>query len=380
MGPFLAIVGDTWRQSKQQVVFLLLIGVMLLFSVAWVFLCRVQVTPDGTYVLTLAMGGSAESGFEVDWDGQYKEALSGEQARDRLRGPERERRQAFERMERAAERLLLARAREAAPEVKQPLEAELAAAKEDFEGKDRALQALVKEVDDAAQRAVDARSPGVSALEKGVQVWMSTGVMILVWITMFGFIAACAGYFPAMLAAGAVDLLVSKPIRRIEIFLGKYVGGLVLFSAALAAAFGVMFLGLGFRTGVWHLQFFAAMPVIVFSAALLYALVAWIGALTRSTALAVIVGYVYYVVLEWFVWGLQVLDQVLARGGVEYRWVTALSEGSRWAFPGFGRLRIAAQAAVLDVPVFDAQPLVVGTAWLLLLLTTGYLWFRRLDF
>jgi hypothetical protein len=87
MGPFLAIVGDTWRQSKQQVVFLLLIGVMLLFSVAWVFLCRVQVTPDGTYVLTLAMGGSAESGFEVDWDGQYKEALSGEQARDGCGAP-----------------------------------------------------------------------------------------------------------------------------------------------------------------------------------------------------------------------------------------------------------------------------------------------------
>jgi hypothetical protein len=140
-----------------------------------------------------------------------------------------------------------------------------------------------------------------------------------------------------------------------------------------------MFLGLGFRTGVWHLQFFAAMPVIVFSAALLYALVAWIGALTRSTALAVIVGYVYYVVLEWFVWGLQVLDQVLARGGVEYRWVTALSEGSRWAFPGFGRLRIAAQAAVLDSPS-STRSRSSGDRLAPALLTTGYLWFRRLDF
>ena len=61
MGPFLAIVGDTWRQSKQQVVFLLLIGAMVLFSIAWVLLCRVQVTPDGTYVLTLAVGGSADA-------------------------------------------------------------------------------------------------------------------------------------------------------------------------------------------------------------------------------------------------------------------------------------------------------------------------------
>jgi ABC-type transport system involved in multi-copper enzyme maturation permease subunit len=380
MGPFLAIVADTWRQSKQQLVFLLLIAVLVLFSVAWVALCRVQVTPDGTYVLTLAVGGQAEAGFERDWDSQYKDVLSGEQAREKLRGPNSERQRAAERLQRAAERLLMARAREEAPEVKKPLEAEAEAAKQDYEAKNRVFEDLAKQLDDEAQRAVEARSPGVSALDKGVQVWLSTGVMILVWIAMFGFIAACAGYFPAMLAAGAVDVLVSKPIRRVEIFFGKYVGGLALFTAALGLAFLVMFVGLGFRTGVWHVQFFAAMPVIVFSAALLYALVAWVGITTRSTSLAIIVGYVYYVILEWFVWGLQVLDQVLARGGLESRWVTVLSEVSRWSFPGFGRLRLAAQAAVLDVPVFDGQPLLVGTIWLALLLTTAYFWFRRLDF
>lgn len=380
MGAFLAIVGDTWRQSKQQLVFLILIGAMVLFAALWVLACRVQVTPDGTYVLTLAVGGEAQSGFEVAWDAQYKDSLAGEQARERLRGPQSERQQAKERLERAAQRLLLARASEAAPEVKAPLEAETKAAQEDFERKDATFMALAEELDAAAQQAVDARSPGVSALEKGVQVWMSYGVMVLVWITLFGFIAACAGYYPAMLASGAVDVLVSKPVRRFEIFIGKYVGGLVLFAAALGVAFVVLFAGLGFRTGIWHLQFFSAMPVIIFSAALLYAVVAWIGIFTRSTPLAIIIGYLYYVILDWFVWGLQQLDQILAQGGLQNQWVSGLSQVSRWTLPGFGRLRLAAQAAVLDVPVFDGQPLLVGAIWLLLLLGSAYLWFRRLDF
>ncbi|MBN2195928.1 MAG: ABC transporter permease subunit [Polyangiaceae bacterium] len=380
MGSFLAIVGDTWRQSKQQIVFLLLIAAMGLFSVAWVLSCRVEVTRDGTYVLWLAFGGKVDGGFESLWDAQYKEVLSGDKAREKLRGPQRELRRADERASRAEQQLLVARVQEAAPELKQRMQTEFEAARQDFEAKKRSFQAVAKELDDSAQLAVETRSAGVSALDKGVQVWMSWGVMYLVWLTMFGFIAACSGYFPSMLAAGAVDVLVAKPVRRSEIFFGKYVGGLVLFTAALGFAFVVMFAGLGFKTGVWHLRFFAAMPVIVFSAALIYAIVAWVGIITRSTPLAIIVGYVYYVILEGVVWLLQGLDQQLSNADIESQWVSRLSEASRWVFPGFGRLNTAATAAVLDVPVFDSQPLLVGAGWLLLLLGTAYLWFRRLDF
>jgi hypothetical protein len=43
-------------------------------------------------------------------------------------------------------------------------------------------------------------------------------------------------------------------------------------------------------------------------------------------------------------------------------------------------LREAAGAAVIDVPIFDPQPLWVGAVWMLVLLGSSYAWFRRLDF
>lgn len=381
MRALLAIIQDTWRQSKQQLVFLLLAAVMVVYAIAAVLACKVAVTPAGTYVLVLSFQGETPAaGLEVSWDQQYKELLAGEELTRRLRQPRSELDQAQRELVLAQRALEEARLAGTPPEQQASLEGRYEQARQRATEEAETFKRLYQEIDDRAQGLVDAKSPHITPLQKGIEIWLSWVIGFLVYICLLGFIAASAGYFPAMLAAGAIDIVIAKPLPRLRIFLGKYLGGLALLSVALLVTFLVVFFGIGFRTGVWPLGFFLALPVMVFQAALLYAVVAAIGIFTRSTPLAIVIGYLYYLVVEWVVWGLQQADQWLSAFDIRYAWVSAVGETSRWVFPGFGRLRAAASAAVLNVPVFDWQPLLVGTVWLAILLGASYWRFERTDF
>ena len=377
---FLAILTDTWRQSKQQLVFLLVMGAMGVFSIGWVLLCRVAPTPAGTYVATFPVGGQPKFGYEVMWDGQYAELLVGEKRRRVLAEPQVEYARAAAEEDRLARDLYFAQAHKDPPEVQASIAQELKTAQARSTEKEKTLKKLSDEINDEARKLIEERAGGISPLEKGVEVWLSWGVLVLVYLAILGFIAAGSGYFPAMLAAGAVDVLVAKPVTRAAIFLGKYLSGLLLMSAAVFGALILLFIGTGFKTGIWHVRLFAAMPVIVFIVALIYAVVLCVGVLTRSTPLAIVVGYIYYGVIEMGIYALQRVDEWVSGAGVDMPTLRTIGEVMRWGFPGFARLHSAAEAAVLDIPIFDWQPLIVGTVWLAVLLGAAYAWFARTDF
>ncbi len=374
MNTFLAMLADTWRQAKQQIVFPLAMVLMGLFAIVWPMLVSVMPTPDGEYVLAPFYLDEAPLGFDAGWDMECERVLVGDKRKEMTSGPRSEAQQAAREVEKIAQQLAMARVQKAGDEVDQQLSRELKQAEERFRVKEKALRSVEEQVDGEIRAVVDQRSPGLSRVHKGVQVWLSWGVYGLVYLSILGFIAAGSGFFPSMLATGAVDLLVSKPVRRYEIFFAKYLSGLALMSAALLAAMVLLFAMMGFRTGIWHLRLFAAMPVLVFIIALIYAVVLCVGVITRSTPLAIMIGFAYYTVVELFVWGLQQF------GPDAWAPLAKVGETMRWTFPGFGRLNAAAGAAVWNLPILDWQPLIVGTVWLVVLLAAAYVWFERADF
>ncbi len=374
MNTFLAMLADTWRQAKQQIVFPLCMALMGLFALVWAMLVAVVPTPNGEYVLFFFNFDEAPMGFDASWDLECERVLVGDKRQEMTRGPRQETQEAAVQVQEAAQKLAMARVQKVAESVDEQLSKELKEAESRFQEKEATLRAREKEVDDEIRAVVEQRSPGLSRVHKGVQVWLSWGIYGLVYLSILGFIAAGSGFYPSMLASGAVDLLVSKPVRRYEIFFAKYLSGLLLMSAALLAALMLMFVGVGFKTGVWHLRVFAAMPVLVFIIALIYAVVLCVGVVTRSTPLAIVIGFSYYMVVEIFVWGLQQI------GPEAWAPLAKIGETMRWTFPGFGRLNAAAGAAVWNLPILDWQPLIVGTVWLVVLLTAAYLWFERADF
>lgn len=379
MSAFLAIVGDTWRQSKAQVVFILMMVMLGLVSLTTLAVPKVFTLEDGTEVLGIFLQENPKSGLESEWDGAYKAALARDQDREnRLRIPredvlaaEREYRKAAKEVEelkvRGATETELVDKQSAAIEKQKTLQTKLESYKE-----------LKDELDKQVDEQLEKRSKNTTPLRKGVELWLYNAVEYLFKFSMWLFIAACAGYFPNMLAAGAIDVLVAKPIERYKIFLGKYIGGLVLYSVVLFAAYVIVFVGTGIRTGVWHIQLFGALPLTIYSVALLYAVVLLIGVLTRSTAFSIVIGYVYYFVIDSIISVIGALGELELFEGVG--WIESVSFWARNLFPGFGRLEDSAAAAVVNVPVFDWQPILVALAWTTGCLGLAYWRFHKLDF
>jgi ABC-type transport system involved in multi-copper enzyme maturation permease subunit len=240
--------------------------------------------------------------------------------------------------------------------------------KEDIDPFSEEGQRMQEQLMDIAEREAQ-----TSAKRRGVEVliWV-VGFSIYV-VSMLLFIAASAGYFPAMLEAGAIDIVLAKPLERWKIFFGKYLGGLALFSAALFCAYALLFFGLGVRTGVWHPAIFRVMPLQLLSAATLFGLIALIGVLRGSTSLAMIVGYLGYLIVDKI---MQVL--MFVPFGSE-RWQN-IQELLRTVVPNFVRVRDTALMSVINAPATDWQPVLVMFAWMLLSLGLGYWAFHRRDY
>lgn len=208
-----------------------------------------------------------------------------------------------------------------------------------------------------------------------VEVFVFFASRVIYMISIMLFIAACSGYFPAMLESGAIDIVLAKPLERWKIFFGKYLGGLALFAAALFSSYLLLFVGLGVRTGVWHFAVFRVMPLQLFAAATLFALIGLIGIWRGSTTLALILGYVYYIVVDSIVTVLT--NPILQFGGERWQKVQKVLH---YTLPSFDNVRDQSLLSIVNAPSMQWQPVLVMLAWLLLSLGAGYWLFARRDY
>jgi Cu-processing system permease protein len=111
---------------------------------------------------------------------------------------------------------------------------------------------------------------------------------------VFG-IVACSDFGPSLLTPGRIEHLLALPIRRWELFLGTFVGILIL--AMLAALYGAggLCLILGVKTGIWTLGplFAALLASLTFTA--VYAPMLTVAVFVPSAALSACAGGVLFV-------------------------------------------------------------------------------------
>jgi len=108
------------------------------------------------------------------------------------------------------------------------------------------------------------------------------------WIFSLLAVVITAFFVPNMIQKGALDLVIAKPIGRIQLLLYKYVGGLSF--AFLLFAFTVLgiYLLVGIRMGIWSPVFLAAIPVLTVQFAILYSVSVLFGVLTRGSIVAIL--------------------------------------------------------------------------------------------
>lgn len=123
-------------------------------------------------------------------------------------------------------------------------------------------------------------------LVRGIFAFVAT---FLYSFGMFLAVFASSGLTPSVLEPGRIELLLSKPVSRWHILLGRYAGNLLVVLANTIYLVVGVWLILGWKTGIWNTAFLLAIPTTTFIFAVLLAVVVLVGVLWDSTALSIMI-------------------------------------------------------------------------------------------
>lgn len=127
-------------------------------------------------------------------------------------------------------------------------------------------------------------------------------------VDMFLALFASAGLTPSLLEPGRIELLLSKPIGRAHLLLGRFFGNLLIVSLNTIYLVLSVWLMLSIKTGIWTYEFLWTIPASIFMFTVLLPVVVLLGVFTESTALATMVPA-----------GLMIISPILAQNKIAER-------------------------------------------------------------
>lgn len=134
----------------------------------------------------------------------------------------------------------------------------------------------------------------------GVGLWLT-------WIATILALVSTAGIFPDLITSGSIDLVVSKPISRLRLFLTQYAAGLLFVTLQVTLFTVASFLVMGFRGGVWEPGVLVAVPLVVCFFSYLFGVCVLLGLLSRSTVAALLLTLLFW----FFIWAVGVAENTL---------------------------------------------------------------------
>jgi len=130
------------------------------------------------------------------------------------------------------------------------------------------------------------RTQNVDRLVQGAFGFVAT---FLYTFAMALAVLASAGLVPSVLEPGRIELILSKPVSRTHILLGRYAGNVLVVGTNIAYLVLGVWLIFGIKTGLWPPAFLLTIPTTIFIFAVLLAVVVLIGVMFESAALAMMV-------------------------------------------------------------------------------------------
>ena len=116
--------------------------------------------------------------------------------------------------------------------------------------------------------------------------WIS--VFLYVWGTFLA-IFASSGLIPSVLEAGRIALLLSKPVSRTKLLMGRYAGNVLIVLLNHVYLIGSIWLIVALKTDIWLPRFLLSIAGSLFIFAVLLCVVVLVGVISESSALSVMV-------------------------------------------------------------------------------------------
>lgn len=222
---------------------------------------------------------------------------------------------------------------------------------------------------------IEATSHRIYDIRKFVNVsysWVS--IILYIWGTFLA-VFASAGLIPSVLEAGRISLLLSKPLTRTMLLMGRYAGNLLVVGLNHLYLICGIWIIIGLKTDIWEPRFLLAVPVSMFIFAVLLCVVVLIGVVSESAALSVMMAV-----------ALMLISTILAQRDVVVRlldsqWSRELWLAFYWIVPKVFDLGYAMRQIIL----YDRQADWFTPAWTsavfgIATLAGAIYIFRRRDF
>lgn len=203
----------------------------------------------------------------------------------------------------------------------------------------------------------------VQAVVAGAAYWIGTLLALF----------STAPLFTSLLEAGHIDLLLSKPLSRTQLFLG-HVGGVWITMLLLSVyLLGGVWLIMSIKTGVWNPSFLLSIVIVLAMFGVMYSVIVFTGVWTQSTALALIVTYGLIFISLFLAGGEQLANQ-LQPGWRAVFW------GFYHVLPNFAEVTQTVSELSRAEPISSWYPFLSSSVFGGVLYSGAAFWFGRRDF
>lgn len=221
---------------------------------------------------------------------------------------------------------------------------------------------------------IEQTSRRVVDIQKLVRLAYSrVAIFLYLWGTVLALFAS-AGLIPSILEPGRIGLLLSKPVGRITLLMGRYLGTVLIVSANVVYLIGSIWIIVGLKTNLWHPEFLLSIPITIFIFAVLLCVITFVGVLFESASVAVMVA----VALMFISGVLAQKDNVVKLLSSE--WARDLWTGLYWAMPKVWDLGRSMMNLISDRQAPWVTPAWTSAVFAIVVLAAAIQIFRKRDY
>jgi ABC-type transport system involved in multi-copper enzyme maturation permease subunit len=212
------------------------------------------------------------------------------------------------------------------------------------------------------------------SIDQLVTGFQTTVAGLLFVVGLFLSIFATANLVPVMLEKGYVDLLLSKPLSRPALFLGRYLGALSVVGINLFYLVVGVWSVVGIKTGVWRPGVLKAGLIILLTYGVILGFMMMIGVITRSSSITIMLTYFLFPVTLFLAFreGLTVM--------LTKRVFVYLLDGLYWMLPKTKDVFTIMASLAAGKPAGSLAPLLTSALFGAGCLALGTLYFTRKDY
>lgn len=192
---------------------------------------------------------------------------------------------------------------------------------------------------------------------------------------LFLAIFSVSSFIPNMLEKGSIDLLLSKPVSRSQIILGKFFGGSLMVLVNVAYLVIGIWLLIGLKFGVWEPGLIATILSITFTFMVLYSMIILVGILTRSSVLAMMLSYLIFFIFSPLLYAREKIFMLFDNKLVEY-----IIDALYYILPKTQELGTTTGSIARGDGISDFQPIITSFLFLILNLFLSIFTFSKKDY